>query len=285
MNYSILSTALTLTALLGSFILICAGCVTPQDVPSPEPTATRTPEPATPEPEPTPPPPPETVAAPAVAVEELSLGRSVDGRPLRAKVFTAPDPRATVLILATIHGDEAAGTPLLKKLADHVLNQPDLLAERKLILVPEMNPDGHARRRRYNTRGVDLNRNFPAENWKRNQRHGPRALSEPESRALHRLLQEHEPDWILSFHQPVGCLDYDGPGAALARHLAGFCDLPVRKLGGRPGSLGSYAGETLGIPILTVELPGVAGTQDAETLWDRYGEMLLASLRYEPAAP
>ncbi len=183
-----------------------------------------------------------------------------------------------VLFLAAIHGNERAGTPLLRRLARHLRAHPDLLDGRTVLLVPEANPDGAARRRRYNARGVDLNRNFPSANRVSRPRYGGAPLTEPEALALAGLIDRRRPDRIVSLHEPLACVDYDGPGKALAGRLAEACGLPLRRLGGQPGSLGSYVGETLGIPIVTLELPPVARTLDADRLWKRYGAALLEAV-------
>ena len=62
--------------------------------------------------------------------------------------------------------------------------------------------------------------------------------------------------------------------------MAEYCDLPIRKLGARPGSLGSYAGETLGIPIVTFEMLQSDAGLSGERLWRRYGKALLAAIVY-----
>jgi protein MpaA len=61
------------------------------------------------------------------------------------------------------------------------------------------------------------------------------------------------------------------------------CDLPVKKLGARPGSLGSYAGVTLGIPIITFEMLLNDSQLDTQTLWKRYGKALVAAIVYPDA--
>ena len=83
---------------------------------------------------------------------------------------------------------------------------------------------------------------------------------------------------MVSIHQPLACLDYDGPTEALARAMARECELPVRKLGSRPGSLGSWVGLTFGRPIVTVELPAGAHRLPEDELWRRYGRMLLTAV-------
>jgi protein MpaA len=163
---------------------------------------------------------------------------------------------------------------------DHLSQNEGLMRDRRLLIIPVANPDGYAENVRHNLRGIDLNRNFPADNWQTADRHGDAALSEPESAALHRVLENARPTRIISIHQPLVCIDYDGPGERVAEAMSAECHLPVKRLGGRPGSLGSYAGETLKIPIITVELPEDASGLKADALWDSYGRMLLAGISF-----
>jgi protein MpaA len=215
-------------------------------------------------------------------ISTRTIGHSVDGKPVEC--WTLGSGTDTILIIASIHGDEPAGTPLVRELANHLIGQPDLLAGRRVVIVPVANPDGYAKRIRHNSRGVDLNRNYPASNYANGNAHGSAPLSEPESVALNKLLTERRPLCILSFHQPLragqACIDFDGPGKALANAMAAQCDLPVQKIGSRPGSLGSYAGITMKVPIITVELPKEATNWSPAELWKRYGRMLLAAIRY-----
>ena len=75
-------------------------------------------------------------------------------------------------------------------------------------------------------------------------------------------------------------MDYDGPAGDLARAMADSSGLPVKKLGSRPGSLGSYLGVDRKVPIITLELPRAASGWDRETLWRRYGAALLKAVLY-----
>jgi protein MpaA len=207
------------------------------------------------------------------------LGHSVQGRPIVARILgDGPD---TTLFIATIHGNEPAGTPLMGMLADHLGDHPELLQGRRVVIIPVANPDGMAMRTRENIRGVDLNRNFEARNRRNNATNGFGALSEPEAKALHAAIDQLRPDRIISLHQPLNCIDYDGPGKALAARMATYCHLPVKKLGARPGSLGSYTGEELGIPTITVEFPAAASQLAKEALWDQYGQSVLSAITYD----
>jgi protein MpaA len=219
--------------------------------------------------------------APRVPSVETIVGHSVEGRPLVCRRIG--DGEYVVLMMASIHGNEAAGTPLLNDLAEHVVANPELLAGLTLVLMPVVNPDGVENGKRYNTRGVDLNRNFPAENRQNTSRYGLNALSEPEALAIYQVINDTLPNHIVTLHEPLQCVDYDGPAKELATVMSEFCPLPVKKLGSRPGSLGSYAGVTLGIPTITFELPRNAATQSPKFLWRFYGEALIQAGLYRHA--
>lgn len=220
--------------------------------------------------------PSQTSASPKTSV----VGKSYEGRPIECIVHgDGPD---VLMIIATIHGNEAAGTPLVAAFSEWLIEHPAKLSGRQVVIVPVANPDGFAAGERFNSRGVDLNRNFPAGNWREEKvtLHGSAPLSEPESRVLMQLVCRYFPNRLISIHQPLECVDYDGPGERLAEVIAAKCPLSVKKLGGRPGSFGSFVGETLGKPIITLELPKAAG-MDADVLWRTYGESLIAALSFE----
>lgn len=216
--------------------------------------------------------------AQAPPARQRLVGRSVQGRPITLQILG--DGEDTVLVMASIHGSEPAGTPLVHRLIDHLRHNPVLIEGRRIVLMPVANPDGLEAKTRENARGVDLNRNFMAANRVDNNTNGLSPLSEPESRALAAVIQEYEPSRIVSIHQPLNCIDYDGPGRALAARMAQYCDLPVKRLGVKPGSLGAYAGETLGIPIITLELPPDASKWSDATLWEKYGRAVLSVITF-----
>jgi protein MpaA len=230
-------------------------------------------------------------------VEKYVAGKSIGGRSIDCEVYgNGPD---VMMVIATIHGNEASGTPLVAAFAEWLVAHPDELAGRTVVIVPVANPDGFAAGKRFNVHEVDLNRNFPADNWGTPQvaqgktipggdtfargrtfKPGHTPLSEPESRVLMQLLCRYFPNRIISIHQPVACIDFDGPADKLAAAMAAKCPLPVRQLGSRPGSLGSFVGNTLERPIITWELPKDAG-MNADALWKTYGEALIAALRFD----
>lgn len=201
-------------------------------------------------------------------------GTSAEGIPLTVHL---PDSgRAEVLILASIHGDEAETTVVVSE-ALRCLPRGDLQAA--VILCG--NPDGMLRGTRGNARGVDLNRNFPTSNWKpervfyKSRANDPRDIalspgaepaSEPETRALLSLIDELQPRAVVSFHSALACVD-DSGASHLGRQLADRCALPFLTGIGypTPGSMGTWAGER-GLNLVTLEL------EDASlyTLKDRH---------------
>jgi protein MpaA len=229
------------------------------------------------------PPEPTVPEPPKPKPEQVVIGHSVGGRPIMSEIYGAGE--ATILIIATIHGNESVGTPLVQKLGEYLLANPEVLEGKRVIVVPVANPDGMEANRRANVRGVDLNRNFPAFNYTATRNHGTAPLSEPESQALHDLILNRNPKLIISIHQPLACIDYDGPADGVARAMSSNSRLPLKKLGSLAGSLGSFAGVSRKTPIVTVEFSRSADSLSAQAMWDRYGRMLLVGICYPQSVP
>lgn len=168
---------------------------------------------------------PEITDTARTVVEVRRLGTSVQGRPIRAYRLGEPGARVRAVVLGSLHGDETAGLHVVDALRT---GRPVRGVD--LWVVPTINPDGVARGTRGNARGVDLNRNFPHQ-WARltgKYYSGPRPLSEPESRALRRFLDQVDPRFVVSFHQPLRGIGRSSGGAAFQRRLASGLGLPIR---------------------------------------------------------
>ena len=88
---------------------------------------------------------------------------------------------------------------------------------------------------------------------------------------------------VLTIHQPLNGIDYDGPAKELAQRLSDISDVRIHRLGSQSkGSLGSFVGKDLETPDITLEIPGYANDQSADWLWARYGALLHAFIVYEP---
>lgn len=217
------------------------------------------------------------LATPAVQTTE-KLGVSVQNRPIY--MTTIGNGPEVVLVIAAIHGNEDAGVPLVQQLIQILRSRTDLHTTHTILIIPNANPDGYALQSRMNARGIDLNRNFPASNRIDSSVFGQAGLTEPESQILYNLILTRQPARIISIHQPLYCLDYDGPGEDIAELMSYYCPLPVKKLGSRPGSLGSFAGVEQNIPIITMELAEEDSLLPPNQLWLRYGPALLAAITY-----
>ena len=182
------------------------------------------------------------------------IGRSVRGRAIAAwHLGQQRKDVPTVVLIAAMHGDEAAPRQLLRALRD---GPP--IWDVNLWVLPTYNPDGVAAGTRRNARGVDLNRNFPYR-WAPldgETESGPRPRSEPETRAVMRFLRDVRPDRILSFHQPLYGVDVATKDAQFARRVARTLRLPrkVFDCGGVcHGTMTGWFNHTFPGAALTVE--------------------------------
>ena len=186
------------------------------------------------------------------------LGKSVEGREIYG--LTLGDGDSTVIIFGGFHGSEREGADLVLHFAEMLYPQRHSLKSR-VVIVPAVNPDGLVRGERLNANRVDVNRNFPTENWggkvrSRNNFPGTSPASEPETRMVIELLKRFPPQRIVSVHTALAVNNYDGPGAGLAGRMAEKNGYPAEGDIGypTPGSFGTYAGKERGIPTITLEL-------------------------------
>ena len=185
-----------------------------------------------------------------------TLATSRHGRPIRVTRM-GRGPRR-VLWIGGIHGDEREGAVATAQLPYVLRAVPGALTQVTLTIVEDLNPDGTAQGTRGNARGVDLNRNYPAPNFQPSRFFGARPLDQPEAQALHDLILDERPHLVLVAHAWRGdhFVNFDGPGAAIAERFSrrsGYRVQPSEGIAPTPGSLGSWVGGTLGIPILTLE--------------------------------
>jgi protein MpaA len=143
----------------------------------------------------------------AGAGKVIDAGRSLRGREIRAVRIGEPDSERVALVVGVIHGDEPAGLRVTRALRRRYAEMKGAT----VWVVNSVNPDGLRAAARRNSRGVDLNRNWPYR-WQggvpRSSGYypGPRPLSEPETRAARRLIERIRPDVSIWYHQPWGAV-------------------------------------------------------------------------------
>ena len=198
-------------------------------------------------------------------VEWVVIGRSRQGRRIVAAGFGSGPQR--LLVLGGVHGREF-GRAVADRLAVYLAGHPEAVPPgTRIDVLPCLNPDGAALRRRGNARNVDLNRNFPTADWTRSLKAGDPAsrgcnggsapASEPETQALLHYLRQGF-DCVISLHSRGGFLDFNGPHArAIASAMSRACGLPVERIAYQSsitGSLGEYVPAAYRVPVITVEL-------------------------------
>ena len=189
-----------------------------------------------------------------------------------------PGLAETVLLIGVFHGDEPEGEVLIHKLMEEmeiVTSLPMGTPHNdigRILFIPCLCPDGKELKTRTNANGVDLNRNFPTQNWalsgeKDIYYSGDSPASEIETRFLMEVIEEFEPARILAIHAPYKVVNFDGPAQELAREMSELNGYPVQEHIGyaTPGSFGTYVGIERNIPTITLELPE---NECIEKLWE-----------------
>jgi len=224
-----------------------------------------------------------------VSAELRPWARSVNGHHILLHELTpARAPIARVLVVGGIHGDELTSVSIVFRWIELLKRRAGEAAQYRWRVIPVLNPDGLLAKppTRVNARGVDLNRNFPTDNWTdvahrywsdstgRDPRRFPGAAprSEPESSWLHSEIMAFRPDVIISVHAPYGVLDFDGPPTGM-KPPSRFGRLKLYRLGVYPGSLGNFGGAKEGIPVVTLELPHALDMPNEEELAQVWRDM------------
>lgn len=192
-------------------------------------------------------------------IKQEIIGQSVEGRAIRLLTFGVGDKK--VLLVGGIHGElEKQSVDIVQGVIDE-LNKSESELNYRLDIIPCLNPDGLLLvGQQVNANGIDLNRNYPSANQyladTEGKNKGGVPLSEPETKCLYELVHQNKYDIIITVHQKYELIDYDGPiNEKILKQLSQNLSLPIKKLGSYPGSMGSYFGEELQIPLITIELP------------------------------
>ena len=179
------------------------------------------------------------------------------------ELYNTGKESAKVLAIGVFHGDEPQG----KYLIERFLKAFD--KDVSMLFIPCLNPDGLTSGTRTNSRGVDLNRNFPTLNWGKNEGEnatcddaksayygGNAPASEIETKFLVNVIEKYKPKLILTIHAPYKVVNYDGPAKEFAEKISEIIKYPVEASIGypTPGSFGTYCGVERNLPVITLEL-------------------------------
>lgn len=225
--------------------------------------------------------PPKELYKPVVEI----VGKSVLGTPIKS--YTFGKGKNPVFIFGGIHGEERAAAAVATMLVNYLKKHPEFYSQKRIVIIDRANPDGLAVGRRVNENGVDLNRNFPASNFdKKTARFGKTPLSQPEAKALYKVMNKLKPSVTVSIHT---CRrgrhgnNWDGTGKKYADAMSKFNRYKsfTDWHSPTPGSFGSWAGVDKKQAIVTLEIPNDMSDSAA---WRENVGALLELIRIAPKA-
>ncbi len=204
------------------------------------------------------------------------IGYSVRGRPITAYYFGSG--ATTILFTGAIHGTEVSSYSTMMAWVRHLqANAHTLPANKRVVVVPNMNPDGVAAGTRNNANNVNLGRNFPTANWKADietasgiikNGGGTSAGSEPEAKALMALTRQLRPRLEVSFHSQGRLVGANKFGDSIRvgdiyASTVGYTTMyhNAEAVMGYPmtGEYEDWMGESMGLPAILIELPSHSG--------------------------
>ena len=185
----------------------------------------------------------------------------------------------TTILMCGVHGDEITPVKFCFDMIKEL--QTQTFSDKVVVIAPLVAPDSFFKSKptRTNAQGVDVNRNFPTADWRKDAHKrwkdhhkadkrkfpGWKAASEQETVFQMNLIKRFKPNKVVSVHAPLTMLDYDGPSltADSGRSAKALLEDMSKKASGYkisnypifPGSLGNWAGKEHHLPTYTLELP------------------------------
>lgn len=195
---------------------------------------------------------------------DIPLWSSISPDEISTKAASEP-----ILFVGGVHGDEPEGVWLAEAFLNWIQTQCSKKKKsfnsnwfkQDWILIPCLNPEGYQQGERTNSQGVDINRNFPSQDWSseiKAPRYNPgkEPGSEPEVQLVMDVIRIYKPKLIIHFHSWKPCIVYTGkPAESIAQKLSEHSGYPYQEDIGypTPGSLGQYAWYALQIPVICIE--------------------------------
>ncbi len=155
------------------------------------------------------------------------IGNSLQGRPVLSYRFGQGSTH--IAFIGGIHqGNESNSTDLINKAVTYYSDNPnEIPAGLTVYFIPNVNPDGFDLKQRTNSRGVDLNRNWPTQDWKPDTFDvdglvkgggGSKPFSEAETENLWNYIQANEIISAIFYHARGGDVVDTNPTAAGLRY-------------------------------------------------------------------
>ncbi len=135
-----------------------------------------------------------------------TLGRSRQGREIKLITLSSGDPnnKPAIYINGTHHGNEKASTEGVLSIIDYFTDQKNqtdtakILDRYALYIQPLVNPDGHAMNSRYESTGIDPNRDYSHP-----ERDDQSSFQAPETRLVSQLLKRRKFLAAAAFHSGI----------------------------------------------------------------------------------
>ncbi len=204
------------------------------------------------------------------------IGYSVNGRPIIA--YYIGTGSSTVMFTGGIHGNELAAQQTMQAWANYLMYYGNQIpSNRRVVVVPNLNPDGIATGSRNNANNVNLGRNYPSSNWSASidtangelpQGGGSSPGSEPETKAIMALTRQLRPRLEVSFHSQGSLVGANKYGNSVAvgstyANMVGYGTMfyNAEEVMGYSitGEYEEWMGEEMGIPAILIELPSHYG--------------------------
>lgn len=208
-------------------------------------------------------------------IERKVFGYSAQGRAVEG--YEIGFGENTILMLAAMHGSERASSDLLSRLAMEIALKPGLVSKaNKLIIIPVANPDGYYERGdKLNGNGVNLDLNFATSDWKRygpeGTYAGPEPFSEPESQLIKKIVEDYQPEMMISFHSYGDLVSPEAGESSikLAKWYMSKTGYKYYDVWDYPGTATKWFTETTGKPAITVEI-----SKDLLVNWEKNKRVL-----------
>ncbi len=217
---------------------------------------------------------PKALSAPVKHEASLALGEvrwrqdyeSQTRRPIETVQFG--DGTRRIVVLSSLSGNSDDSVAIAEQLAGVFAREELIPRNLSVLVIRTPNPDGLANRTLTNSRGVDLNRNFPSRRF--TAQPSPetgRPASEPETRAIINVLHQFKPEMVIHLVESRSSRGMIRTDDLNIRALLPSYDFAEFEGVYKTGSLSGYVKEVLGRYIVEVELPqGVETTGQNDAL-------------------